>query len=129
MKTGTIFALTFIASLLLVFAQGTDEENAVLQTERELCAAYLKGDADAIAQGVMEDYTLTNSTGKITMRADDINEAKRNRYRPNTYEGNLWRESFRFAVSVHGYIRQRWRALAFTGRPCFKAAAERKIKK
>jgi len=37
---------------------------------------YLKSDADGIAQGVMEDYTLTNSMGKITTRADDIAEAK-----------------------------------------------------
>jgi len=96
MKTGTIFALTFIASLLLVFAQGTDEENAVLQTERELCAAYLKGDADAIAQGVMEDYTLTNSTGKITMRADDINEAKKNDPKYEVFE------NYDMKVRVHG---------------------------
>ena len=75
MKTGSILALMFFASSLLVLAQGSDEENAVLQTERELCTAYLKGDADAIAQGVMEDYTLTNSTGKITTRADDIKKA------------------------------------------------------
>jgi hypothetical protein len=40
--------------------------------------AYLKGDADAIAQGVMEDYALINSTGKITTRADDLDEAKEN---------------------------------------------------
>ena len=78
MKTGSVLVLIFIASSWVVFAQGSDQENAVLQTERELCSAYLKGDTDAIAQGVMEDYTLTNSTGKITTRADDIEEAKKN---------------------------------------------------
>ena len=61
MKTGSVLVLIFIASSWVLFAQGSDQENAVRETERELCTAYLKGDADAIAQGVMEDYTLTNS--------------------------------------------------------------------
>lgn len=58
--------------------QESDEANAVLQTERDLATAYLKSDADGIEQGMMEDYTLTNSMGKITTRADDIGEAKKN---------------------------------------------------
>jgi len=33
-------------------------------------------DAGAIARGVMEDYTLTNSNGKITTRVEDTEEAK-----------------------------------------------------
>ena len=45
--------------------QESDEANAVLQTERDLATACLKSDADGI-EGVMEDYTLTNSMGKIT---------------------------------------------------------------
>jgi len=49
----------------------------VLQTERDLATAYLKSDADGIARGVMEDYTLTNSVGKITTRSDDIGEARK----------------------------------------------------
>jgi len=53
---------------MLALAQESDEGNAVLQTERDLATAYLKSDADGIAHGVMEDYTLTNSMGKITTR-------------------------------------------------------------
>jgi ketosteroid isomerase-like protein len=78
MKITAVFALTFLAGLPLVFAQENDVANAVLQTERVLATAYLKSDADGIAQGVMEDYTLTNSMGKITTRADDIDEARKN---------------------------------------------------
>ena len=78
MKIVAAFALTFLTSLPLAFAQQNDQANAVLQTERDLATAYLKGDADGIAQGVMEDYTLTNSMGKITTRADDIGEARKN---------------------------------------------------
>jgi ketosteroid isomerase-like protein len=96
MKTGTIFVLTFFASSLFVFAQGGDPENAVLQTERELCTAYLRSDAIGIARGVMEDYTLTNSTGKITTRASDIEEAKKNDPKYEVFE------NYDMKVRVHG---------------------------
>jgi ketosteroid isomerase-like protein len=96
MKTGTIFVLTFFASSLFVFAQGGDPTNEVLQTERELCTAYLKSDSGAIAQGVMEDYTLTNSTGKITTRANDIEEAKKNDPKYEVFE------NYDMKVRVHG---------------------------
>ena len=78
MKIAVVFALTFLTSLMLALAQENDQGNAVLQTERDLAMAYQRGEADAIAQGVMEDYTLTNSMGKVTTRADDIAEAKKN---------------------------------------------------
>jgi hypothetical protein len=78
MKIPAVFVLTFLTSLLLAFAQAGDEANAVLQAERDLATTYLKSDADGIAQGVMEDYTLTNSMGNITTRADDIGEAGKN---------------------------------------------------
>jgi len=78
MKIAVVFALTFLTSLMLALAQENDQGNAVLQTERDLAMAYQSGEADAIAQGVMEDYTLTNSMGKVTTRADDIAEAKKN---------------------------------------------------
>ncbi len=96
MKTVAVFALVNLASLLLVFGQGGDEENAVLQTERELATAYLRSDADAIARGVMEDYTLTNSMGKITTRADDIDEAKKNNPKYEMFENHDMK------VRVHG---------------------------
>ncbi len=96
MKTVAVFALLNLASLLLVFGQGSDEENAVLQTERELATSYLRSDADAIARGVMEDYTLTNSMGKITTRSDDIDEAKKNNPKYEMFENHDMK------VRVHG---------------------------
>jgi len=96
MKTVAVFALLNLASLLLVFGQGSDEENAVLQTERELATSYLRSDADAIARGVMEDYTLTNSMGKITTRSDDIDEAKKNNPKYEVFENHDMK------VRVHG---------------------------
>ncbi len=96
MKIASTLALTFLTSLLLAFAQENDEANAVLQTERDLAAAYLKSDADAIAQGVMEDYTLTNSMGKITTRADDLDEARKNDPKYEIFE------NYDMKVRVHG---------------------------
>jgi len=95
MQIAGVFALTFLTSLMLALAQGTDEANAVV-TERDLATAYLKSDADGIAQGVMEDCTLTNSMGKITTRADDIGEAKKNDPKYEIFE------NYDMKVRVHG---------------------------
>jgi ketosteroid isomerase-like protein len=96
MKIAAVFALTFLTSLMLALAQESDEGNAVLQTERDLATAYLKSDADGIAQGVMEDYTLTNSMGKITTRAEDIGEAKKNDPKYEIFD------NYDMKVRVHG---------------------------
>lgn len=96
MKVTALFALTFLASVLVVFAQESDEANAVLQTERDLAGAYQRSDADGIAQGVMEDYTLTHSTGKVTTRADDIAEAKKNDPKYEIFE------NYDMKVRLHG---------------------------
>ena len=96
MKITAVFALTFLAGLPLVFAQENDVANAVLQTERHLASVYLKSDADGIAQGVMEDYTLTNSMGKITTRADDIGEARKNDPKYEIFE------NYDMKVRLHG---------------------------
>ena len=96
MKITAVFALMFLTSLMLALAQESDEANAVLQTERDLATAYVKGDANGIAQGVMEDYTLTNSMGKVTTRADDIAEAKKNHPKYEIFE------NYDMKVRLHG---------------------------
>jgi len=60
-----------------VFAQTPTPERALLQVERALAKAYQRGDVAGIMEGVMEDYTLTNSSGKVTTRANDLEEAKK----------------------------------------------------
>ena len=107
MKTVTVFTLTFFASSLLVFGQESDEQNAaalqaerekdaVLKAEDDLATAYLNSDADGIARGVTEDYMLTNSTGKITTRADDIAEAEKQDPKYEVFENTGMK------VRVHG---------------------------
>ena len=67
---------TAVAAILILMpkfsAHAVNEEEVVLQAERELALAYQQSDADGIMRGVMEDYTLTNSRGQITTRANDI---------------------------------------------------------
>ncbi len=82
-----LFLLFCCASVATVLAQTpSDESAAVLQAEREGCAAYLHGDAGKIANLLTDDYTLTNSKGEITTAADDIEDAKSDRVHYDVFE-------------------------------------------
>jgi len=82
-----LFLLFCCASIATLLAQTpTDESAAVLQAEREGCAAYLHGDAGKIANFLTDDYTLTNSKGEITTAADDIEDAKSGRVHYDVFE-------------------------------------------
>ena len=59
---------------------------AVLQAERDGCVAYLRGDADKIANFLTNDYALTNSKGEITTAADDIEDARTGRVHYDVFE-------------------------------------------
>jgi ketosteroid isomerase-like protein len=80
--------LTFCCAFIgTVLAQTTsDESAAVLQAERDGCVAYLRGDADKIANFLTADYTLTNSKGEITTAADDIEDARTGRVHYDVFE-------------------------------------------
>jgi ketosteroid isomerase-like protein len=66
-------------SLLIVpfISLQAGDEDDVLRAEHELALCYQNSDAACIEQGVMEDYILINSRGKISTRADDLAEAKK----------------------------------------------------
>ena len=68
-----------VLSLLVVplISLWAGDEDDVLRAEHSLALCYQNSDAAYIEQGVMEDYTLTNSKGKITARADDLEEARK----------------------------------------------------
>ncbi|MCY1076301.1 nuclear transport factor 2 family protein [Archangium lansingense] len=70
--------LIVVSALFAVpaLAQGA-EEKAVLQAMVEWCAAAQKSDAAALERILLDDYTLTNSKGQISTKADDIAEAKK----------------------------------------------------
>lgn len=95
MKTSVVVTLVTLALSPFALAQTTPEE-AVLQAERELCQAYQKSDVAGITRGVMEDYTLTNSHGKISGRADDLAEASKGDPKYETFANRDMK------VRVHG---------------------------
>ena len=59
-----IFAFLSLLILPLISVRAGDEDD-VLRAERERALCYQNSDAAGIEQVVMEDYTLTNSKGKI----------------------------------------------------------------
>jgi ketosteroid isomerase-like protein len=75
MKHVVLISLAALLAPALLHAQQSDEVKSVFEAERQLALVYQKGDVEGIARGVMEDYTLINSRGKMSTRADDIAEA------------------------------------------------------
>ena len=77
MKDRAFLSLLVLLIPALLHAQGSEEVKSVLEAERQLALAYQRSDAEGIARGVMDDYTLINSRGKLGGRADDIAEAQK----------------------------------------------------
>jgi ketosteroid isomerase-like protein len=84
MKFLWIFFLVCVAGVLA--QTPTDESAAVLQAEHDGCVAYLRGDADNIANFLTGDYTLTDSKGEISMADDDIEDARSGRVHYDVFE-------------------------------------------
>ena len=84
MKIVLIFS--FICIVAVLAQTPTDESAAVLQAERDGCVAYLRGNADKIANFLTDDYALTNSKGEITTAADDIEDARSGRVHYDVFE-------------------------------------------
>jgi ketosteroid isomerase-like protein len=84
MKSFFIFSLVCVVAVL--GQAPTDESAAVLQAEHDGCVAYLRGDAEKIANFLTDDYTLTNSKGEITTAADDIEDARTGRVHYDVFE-------------------------------------------
>jgi ketosteroid isomerase-like protein len=55
-------------------ARAASEEEKVLEFERQWCAAYSHGDTAFLKKFVVDDFTLTNSKGQISTKADDLKE-------------------------------------------------------
>lgn len=71
MKTWFIAAL-FAVSALDARAGPREDTAAIRQAERDICAAYERGDADWLEQHLDPTFTLTGSTGKVTTRAGEV---------------------------------------------------------
>ena len=89
MKSFPGVVITSFICAATIFAETLAQEtSAILQAERDGCAAYLHGDAEKIAKFLAEDYTLTNSKGEISARADDIADAKSGKVHYDVFENH-----------------------------------------
>ena len=74
---GSAGLAAFLACTALMAASPSADEADIRRVEQDLCEAIRTGNADAIARFEDETYTLTNTRGVVSTRADDIADAKR----------------------------------------------------
>lgn len=86
MKSISGALLLSILAVVSATAAPSPEEEAVLQAERAGCLAYQHGDAAGIGSFLAEGYTLTNSKGEISTRADDLAEAASGKVHYDVFE-------------------------------------------
>lgn len=68
-------ACCIVLSALAAPAASADEAQdvaAILQAEREICAAFEREDADWLEAQLGPGFTLTSSAGKVTTTADEV---------------------------------------------------------
>jgi hypothetical protein len=85
MKTATLIALMAVLTCRFLPAQTTDEKG-VLQFERDACKAFLDADVSALERVLTPDFTLTLSNGKVSTRADEINELRSGKVHYDVFE-------------------------------------------
>jgi len=76
-----IVLVAFLACESSMAANPGADEAAIRRVEQDLCEAIRTGNADAIAKLEDETYTLTNTRGVVSTRADDIADAKKGEIR------------------------------------------------
>jgi len=82
MKVIHVLAIALLATRIAIAApSAADDEKAIREVERALCAAFAAGDAQTIGHLEDETYTLTNTHGEVSKRADDIADAKKGEIR------------------------------------------------
>ena len=62
--------------LAMAAVANASEEEAVLQALHAGCAAFEKGDAEALARFLDEKFTLTDSRGTVTTREENLTEVR-----------------------------------------------------
>ena len=77
MKVSSCWLGVAVLVAQVTVAAPADDEREIRKVEAALCDAIRTGDAAAIGRLEDETYTLTNSKGEVTTRADDIADAKK----------------------------------------------------
>jgi ketosteroid isomerase-like protein len=72
-----LLAAAFAAQPAIAAPSAADDERDIRRVEQALCAAFQAGAGETIARLEDATYTLTNSHGDVTARADDVADAKK----------------------------------------------------
>jgi len=76
MSFRTIVSPMLLSAVLVasvgVRASEREDVAAILQVERDICAAYEREDASWLAKHLPPTFTLTGSTGKVTTREEEV---------------------------------------------------------
>src|SRR5262245_4684361 len=85
MKTAALIVLLVVLTSRLSCAQ-TPAQQEVLQFERDACKAFLDADVAALERVLTPDFTLTLSSGRVSTRADEINELRSKKVHYDVFE-------------------------------------------
>lgn len=87
----TSFALALFCLFLTAGGASADaakDEAAIIQMIHDTCKAYLQADVKTMTELLTEDFTLTDASGVITTRADDIEIAKKGTLKYEIFENS-----------------------------------------
>lgn len=77
---------------LLAQGQGASappsDEAAVVQVLHDACKAYLQADVEKLTELLTEDFTLTDASGAISTRADDVEIARKGTIKYEVFENH-----------------------------------------
>lgn len=90
-----LFCLLLTASAASA-GDAAGDEAAVIQVIHDACKAYREADTARMAEVLTEDFTLTDASGVITTRADDIENAKKGTILYEVFE------NYDMKVRLHG---------------------------
>jgi ketosteroid isomerase-like protein len=88
MKHASIAIALFVFSQAAMAASAEHDEKDIRRVEKELCDAFKTGDAAAIERIEDSTYTLTNTHGEVSGRADDIADAKKGEIRYSEFRNH-----------------------------------------
>lgn len=88
MKVTQLVLLAALAAPGFAGASPADDTREIERVERELCDAIRTGDAATIAKLEDETYTLTNTHGEVSTRADDVADAKKGTIRYSEFRNH-----------------------------------------
>lgn len=72
-----VAAAVFLSQYASAAPSAADDEREIRRVEQALCEAFRTNDAETIGKLEDETYTLINSRGEVSTRANDIADAKK----------------------------------------------------